>query len=104
MTFFLCKKELRIVLNFSSLSCGNRTSISSESSTKPKNVNFVVGKTGFACLIGMPSFSAKIKKRVKSDDLVHVSIAGGEMNKNHPGHEHNLEYLTYFLLSSELRC
>jgi hypothetical protein len=32
-------------------------------------------------LIGMSSFSAKIKKQVRSDDLVHVSITGGEMNK-----------------------
>ena len=52
----------------------------------------------------MPSFSVKIKKRVRSDGLVHVSITRGEMKKNHPGHEHNLDYLTYFLLSSELRC
>jgi hypothetical protein len=86
------------------LSYGNRTSISSESSSKPKNVNFVVGKTVYSCLIGMPSFSVKIKKRVRSDGLVHVSITRGEMKKNHPGHEHNLDYLTYFLLSSELRC
>jgi hypothetical protein len=54
--------------------------IDTDSSSTPKNVNFVVGKTVCSCLIGMSSFSAKIKKQVRSDDLVHVSIT----KESHP--------------------
>jgi hypothetical protein len=52
VTLFRIKKAVIKFRHFNSLSNGSRISINSESNSKPKNTNFVVGNTVLSPFIG----------------------------------------------------